>query len=365
MTKRYWVKMLEAARILPMSALQPAQRILIVRLSAIGDAMHAVPVLNALRDALPGAFLAWVVEGRTADLLRGHRALDELIALPRGWLKSPRTVLDLRHRLRALRFDTTIDLQGLSKSAIAAWLSGARRRIGLAGKDGREISRLLNNELVAPTRTHITERSLELLAPLGITDPEVRFDLPENPADAFIAGKILASHHISAPFAVINPGASWLSKRWPPERFAAVARHLGQSRGLGSLVVWAGDEERGWAEQIVTGSAGHATLAPPTSLGELAAIVRRAAIFVGSDTGPLHVAAAVGTPCVGLFGPMPSERNGPYGPQHITVQKMRLTGRGRDRRAAGPESMEAISVEHVTEACDQVLDRSHLARRSA
>jgi ADP-heptose:LPS heptosyltransferase len=170
---------------------------------------------------------------------------------------------------------------------------------------------------------------------------------------------------VSAPFAVINPGASWPSKRWPPERFAAVARHLGQSRGLGSLVVWAGDEERGWAEQIMAGSAGHATLAPPTTLGELAAIVRRAAIFVGSDTGPLHVAAAVGTPCVGLFGPMPSERNGPYGPQHITVQKMWLTGTGRDRRTAGPGSMEAIAVEHVTEACDRILDRGHLIRRSA
>jgi heptosyltransferase I len=348
-----------------MSAPQPAQRILIVRLSAIGDVMHAVPVLNALRDALPGAFLAWVVEGRTADLLREHQALDELIALPRGWLKSPRTVLGLRRRLRSLRFDTTIDLQGLSKSAIAAWLSGARRRIGLAGRDGREISRWLNNELVAPTRTHITERSLELLAPLGITRPVVRFDLAESPADAVFARKILGSQQVLAPFAVINPGASWPSKRWPAKRLAAVARHLGQSRGLKSLVVWAGDEERGWAEQIVAGSTEYATIAPATTLCELAAIVRRASIFVGSDTGPLHLAAALGTPCVGLFGPMPAERNGPYGPQHVSVQKIRLTGTSRERRTAGPESMEAISVDHVTEACDQILDRNHLARRSA
>jgi heptosyltransferase I len=348
-----------------MSAPQFSQRILIVRLSAIGDVMHAVPVLNALRDALPGAFLAWVVEGRTADLLRGHRSLDELISLPRGWLKSPRTVLDLRRRLRSLRFDATIDLQGLSKSAIAAWLSGARRRIGLAGKDGREISRWLNNELVAPTRTHITQRSLELLAPLGITNPVVRFDLAESPADALSARKMLDSQQVLAPFAVINPGASWPSKRWRLERLAAVARHLGQSRGLKSLVVWAGDEERGWAEQILANSSGHATIAPATTLCELAAIVRRASIFVGSDTGPLHVAAAVGTPCVGLFGPMPAERNGPYGPQHIAVQKMWLTGTSRERRSAGPESMEAISIEHVTEACHQVLDRANLARRSA
>ncbi|MBI3836501.1 MAG: glycosyltransferase family 9 protein [Planctomycetia bacterium] len=348
-----------------MSTPEPANRILIVRLSAIGDVLHGLPVANALRDALPQAFLAWVVEGRTADLLRGHRALDELIALPRGWLKSPRTVLDLRRRLRALQFDMTIDLQGLSKSAIAARLSGARRRIGLGGKDGRELSRWLNNELVRPTRTHVTDRNLELLAPLGITHPAVRFDLDDSPVNASAARKILDSQRVLAPFAVINPGASWPSKRWPAKRFAAVARHLGQLRGLESLVVWAGDQERGWAEQIVTGSAGHAMIAPATSLGELAAIVRRAALFVGSDTGPLHLAAAVGTPCVGLFGPMPAERNGPYGPQHIAVQKILLTGTSRQRRTAGPESMEAISVDHVTEACDQILDRGNLGRRSA
>ncbi len=348
-----------------MSTPEPVHRILIVRLSAIGDVLHGVPVLNALRDALPQAFLAWVIEGRTAELLRGHRALDELIELPRGWLKSPRTVLELRRRLRGLRFDTTIDLQGLSKSAIAARLSGARRRIGLAGKDGRELSRWLNNELVHVTRTHVTDRNLELLAPLGITDPAVRFDLEESPADALSASKMLGAQQVLVPFAVINPGASWPSKRWPPDRFAAVARHLGQSRGLKSLVVWAGEEERGWAEQIAAGSARCATMSPPTSLGELAAIARRAAIFVGSDTGPLHLAAAVGTPCVGLFGPMPAARNGPYGPQHITVQKMFFSGTSRQRRTAGPESMEAISVQHVTEACDRILDRNNRARSSA
>jgi ADP-heptose:LPS heptosyltransferase len=131
------------------------------------------------------------------------------------------------------------------------------------------------------------------------------------------------------------------------------------------LIVWAGDEERGWAEQIVAGSAGHATMAPATSLGELGAIVRRATIFISSDTGPLHLAAAVGTPCVGLFGPMPAERNGPYGAQHICVQKIVLTGTSRQRRTAGPESMEAISVEDVTDACDRILDHGSHARRSA
>jgi lipopolysaccharide heptosyltransferase I len=341
-----------------MPSLEPTVRILIVRLSAIGDVMHTVPLVNALRDALPNAFLAWVVEGRTADLLRSHRALDELIVLPRRWLRSPRVVLDLRRRLHELRFDVAIDAQGLSKSAIAGWLSGARRRVGFGGRDGREISPWLNNEWVVPTRAHIVERNLELLGPLGINDCEARFDLDDTPASATVAGEILESARLPERFALINPGAGWPSKLWPPDRYATVTRYLGQSRLLRSLVVWAGEQERVWAQEIVAGSAGCAALAPPTNLNELAAIARRATIFVGSDSGPLHVAAAVGTPCVGLFGPMPAERNGPYGPHNVAVQRVCLHGTSRERRNAGPESMAAISVADVTSACDQLLGRS-------
>jgi heptosyltransferase-1 len=348
-----------------MSKLEPNARILIVRLSAIGDVLHGLPVLNALRDALPRAFLAWVVESRAAELLRSHKALDELIVVPRRWLKSPREVIHLRRRLRALRFDLALDLQGLSKSAIAGRLSGAQRRIGFDGRDGRELSRWLNNQRVLPKRTHVIERNLELLAPLGIVDPLVRFDLEDTPSAALAAGKILGTLHLADRFAVINPGAGWPSKLWPTERYAAVTRHLGQARALRSLVVWAGPQELAWAEEIVAGSAGFAALAPATSLGELAAIARRAAVFIGSDTGPLHLAAAVGTPCVGLFGPMPAERNGPYGPQHIAVQKMHLSRTSRQRRNASPESMQAIAIEHVCAACDQILARGNPARRSA
>jgi lipopolysaccharide heptosyltransferase I len=341
------------------------QRILIVRLSAIGDVIHGLPVLNALRDALPEAFIAWVVEGAGGQLLRDHKALDELIVVPRKWLKSPRTVVDLRRRLRALRFDLALDLQGLTKSALAARLSGARRRIGFDGHDGREVSRWLNNDLVTATRTHVIDRNLELLAPLGITNPAVRFDLQDTPPDAQTAREIMAAARLSDRFAVINPGAGWPSKLWPAERFAGVARFLGTRHSLRSLVAWAGDAERALAEQIVAGSAGFAALAPATSLRELAAVTRRATLFVSSDTGPLHLAVAVRTPCVGLFGPMPSERNGPYGPQHVAVQKACIKGTSRDRRTAGPESMQAIAIEDVCHACDRILERAEPARRTA
>jgi len=341
------------------------QRILIVRLSAIGDVLHGLPVLNALRDARPRAFIAWVVEGAAGQLLRDHKALDELFVVPRKWLTSPRAVADLRRRLRALRFDISVDLQGLTKSAVAARFSGARQRIGFDGRDGRELSRWLNNVRVQPTRTHVVDRNLELLAPLGITDAVPRFDLDDAPADAQAAREILATRRLGERFAVINPGAGWPSKLWPAERFAGVARYLGTRHALRSLVVWAGEEERISAEQIVAGSAACATIAPATSLRELAAVARQASVFVSSDTGPLHLAAAVGTPCVGLFGPMPAERNGPYGPHHVAVQKMYFPATSRQRRTAGPESMEAISIEHVCEACDRILPGAEPTRRTA
>jgi lipopolysaccharide heptosyltransferase I len=331
-------------------------RILIVRLSAIGDVLHGLPVLCALRAALPEAHLAWVVEGRASELLAGHPALDELIVVPRGWLKRPKSVGSLWRRLRR-RFDVAIDVQGLTKSAIAARLSGAPLRIGFAAPAGRELSPWLNNRLVVATATHVVDRNLELLAPLGIRSSGARFDLPERAEDAATAERILAELCPGAAPALINPGAGWPSKLWPAERFAGVARHLGEVHRLPSLVVWAGAAERGWAEAIVAGSGGWARLAPATSLVELAALARRARLFVSSDTGPLHLAAAVGTPCVGLFGPMPAERNGPYGPGHIALQRVCLTGSSRSRRQANNDSMLAISVAQVIAACEQILFR--------
>jgi lipopolysaccharide heptosyltransferase I len=332
-------------------------RILIVKLSAIGDVVHAMPVACALRERFPGAFIAWLAEGRCGDLLRGHSAVDELIVVRRRWLKSPRQAWQLRGTLRRLRFDVSIDLQGLTKSAVAAWLSDARRRIGFAGEMGRELSAWLNNDRHVARLPHVVDRYLELLRPLGIDAPQVRFDLPHWPDAAATVEGFLAHSAVADRFAVINPGAGWPSKRWPPERFAAVARHLAATHGLRSVVVWAGALERQWAGEIAAASAGSAMPAPATSLVELAELARRATLLVASDTGPLHIAAAVGTPCVGLFGPMPAERNGPYGPGHIALQNAILTGPSRQRRRADNATMLAIGAAQVCRACDEMLHR--------
>ena len=337
--------------------MQP-QRILIVRLSAIGDVIQTMPVACALRERFPDATLVWAVEQRAGTLLQGHKALDELIMLPRGWLKSFSGVRRLRRRLREFDFDVTVDVQSLTKSAVLAWLSGARRRIGFGNPGGREFSKWLNNERVDPKTTHVIDRYLELLGPLGIHQPAVRFQVPEQEADRLTAERIIGEKALGDGYAIINPGAGWPSKLWPAERFAAVARHLGVTWRLPVLVVWGGGAEREAAERIVAEGGEKAVMSPSTSLPELAALARRAKLFIGSDTGPLHLAAAVDTPCVGLYGPWPAARHGPYGPRHIALQKMFFEGPTRGRRTAPPIYMESITTEMVCKACDEILDKS-------
>jgi len=333
-------------------------RILIVRLSAIGDVIQGMPIACALRERFPEAFLAWAVQEQAGTLLRGHAALDELILLPRGWLKSPRGVWRLRRRLRAMRFGIALEAQGLTKAALLAWLSGAKRRIGFGRPWGRELSRWINTERVDTPVDHVVDRNLVLLRPLGIESPQVRFDVPEPILDRIAAERMIAEAGIDGRFALLNVGAGWPSKLWPADRFATVAAELGRRHGLPSLVLWAGEEERAMAERVAAGSAGHARPAPATTLTEVAALARRARLFIGSDTGPLHLAAAVGTPCVGLYGPWPAKRHGPYGPGHVALEAKSFEGSTRQRRHASPEHMEAITVEMVCEACDEILARS-------
>lgn len=348
---------------MPLAAEARTPRILIVRLSAIGDVIHGLPVLCALREALPEAFLGWIVEGRAADLLEGHPALDALVRVPRGWLKSPREVWRVHRRMHALRFDAAIDLQCLTKSAIAARLSGARRRIGKAGEDGRELSKWFHNELVACGGSHVIEHYLELVKPLGVSSPQVRFDLPERDVDVRMAEEFLRTQGLRGRrIAILNPGAGWPSKVWPAERYGELARHLAKAHGVASVAVWGVPGELPLAQRIVAASDGHATLAPATSMTELAALCRRAAVFVGSDTGPMHLAVAVGVPTISLHGPSRAEWCGAYGPRNVRLQVRYEDGSALERRQADDSAMRAIEVPLVAEACDRLL-RSDVGRQ--
>jgi heptosyltransferase I len=342
----------------------PTSRILIVRLSAIGDTVLSVPVLCALRDRYPQATIGWIVECTSAPLLRGHPDLNHLIEVPRGWLKSPRLISSTAYKMWRIGFDVSLDLQGLTKSAVTAWLSGAKRRLGFTKCEfeGRELSGWINNELVEPTADHVVVRSLEMLKPLGIEDPAASFRLPEYEQSAAKMAKFILERGFGGGFVVINTGAGWPSKLWPAERYAAVARHLGHAWNLPSIVAWAGAAEQQVADQIIVKAGGYAHMAPPTSLTELASLARRARLFIGSDTGPLHIAAAVGTPCVGLYGPMPAKRCGPYGMQHLALQNIAIEGKLKNRKTGTNQSMLAIGIHDVCVACDKILDRQKAAK---
>lgn len=335
-------------------------RILITRLSAVGDCIHTMPLIGALRDRYPDAWIGWAVQAGPATLLEGYPGLDEIVVVNRDWLKSLSEVRALGRRLRALRIDVALDPQSLTKSSLLGWLSGAPIRIGFDRPQGRELSLLLNNVRVAPTQEHVVRRYLELVQRLtGIVEPAVRFQLPRR--DPGMLQDFVRRTHLGQGYAVLNPGAGWDSKLWLPRRFAQVAKHLGACHRLPSVVVWAGDRERQWAEQIVARSGGHAWLAPPTSLPELAELMRGARLCVAADTGPLHLAAAVGTPCVGLYGTTRPERCGPYGRQHRTVQACFQPGNSRQRRTAGNDAMQAIEATDVIRACDQLLSSAEAA----
>jgi lipopolysaccharide heptosyltransferase I len=344
-------------------AVENAPRILIVRVSAIGDVIHGIPTLCALREAFPGAFLAWVAEGSSGDVLEGHPALDELVRVPRRWWKLPREVWRMRNRLREMQFDVAIDLQCLTKSSVTAWLSGAPRRIGMAGAYGRELSRWFNNELVEASGAHVIEQYLSLLRPLGIESPAVKFDLPTRVAEADYVERFLkTSGLVGRRFAVLNPGAGWPSKIWPAERYGALARHLKDAHGVASVAAWGLKTELTLAETIVASSGGSAQLAPPTTMLQLAALCRRAALFVGSDTGPMHLAVAVGTPTISMHGPSRGDWCGAYGPQNIRLQIRYEDGSSLERRRADDAAMRAITIEMAAHACDHIL-RLHAARK--
>ena len=331
-------------------------RFLITRLSHIGDCILTLLLACAIKRAMPEAHLSWVVERPTDALLRNHWAVDELVVLPRGWRRSVSKLLSIRAQLRRLRPQVVLDPQSLTKSALLGWLSGATQRIGFRGPHGRELAPLLNNHFVEPNCTHLLDRTLALLEPLGIDDSHPVFDLqiPESAQAAM--GSFLQTHHLGCRFALVNPGGSWPSKRWSPRKFARVAAYLGEAHEVPSVVVWAGDEERQWAETIVKRSRGRAVLAPRTDLCELASLSAQAAFFVGGDTGPLHIAAAMGTPCIGLYGPTKPQDSGAYGNEHLAVQAFYQSGNRRTRRNS-TIAINAIDVELVTDACDKMLRR--------
>jgi heptosyltransferase-1 len=308
-----------------------APRIAIIKLSSLGDVLHALPVARALRRALPGAHLTWVVEAREYAILRDHPDLDSVVPVDtRLWRRlvwrpsGAREVLSkvgrLRERIRRASFDVAIDLQGLLKSGLLTAYTGAPVRIGFsAGRCRERWNALFTNRHVTPpvSARHIVEQYLALLAPLGIDPGPVEFHVPVPAAAERRMEELLVKEGVKPGdrLVAINPGAGRANKRWPVARFSALAERLASEAGARLLLLW-GPDEAFMARDIALALPGHsALLAPPTDLGELTALLKRCRLMIANDTGPLHLAAALGTPALGLFGPTSAERNGPYGPR--------------------------------------------------
>ena len=299
------------------SGSQAPSRFLIVRLGSLGDIIHAIPAVAALRAALPSAQIDWAVDPRYVDLIRMISVVDHPVPLdPRaGLMRLFATMSELRKR----KYKVAIDFQGLIKSATITRFAGAERSLGFPQAELREQAAraLYSDSPESVHAAHVVYKNLELVAALGIKTGEPQFPL-HVPRTAAV--EEVEARFAGAPFALINPGAAWPNKRWPPDRYGRVAAAIRERFGWPSLVLW-GPKEQPQAAAVVESSNGAATLAPHTSIVDLFGIAKAARIAVSGDTGPLHIAGAVGTPLVALFGPTYAERNGPWNPADIVVSR--------------------------------------------
>ncbi|MGD8898185.1 MAG: glycosyltransferase family 9 protein [Acidobacteriota bacterium] len=293
---------------------------LIIRLSSIGDVVHTLPTLAALQQH--GWEAGWIVEPASSVLLGGNPALEQMIAAPAAkafrWSEALAAVRAARER----RYDAALDFQGLWKSAAWARFAGARRVIGFDRPWRKEpASALLIGERadLPLGRDHVIDKNLALLGPLGIEATGLReFPLPSSAAAVARVDVGLNELGVGE-FAILNPAGGWESKLWPAERFGEAARGL-RERGLRSIVTW-GPGEGELADRVVASSGGAAVRSFPTTLLDYAELARRARLVIAADTGPLHLACAVKTPVVALFGPTDPARNGPFDPADEVIRR--------------------------------------------
>jgi len=317
--------------------------VLIVKLSSIGDVVHTLPAAALLRRALPDARIAWVVERRAGAILKDSPVIDALIEVDSlAWRRDffrGSGFGEMRERLGQLRevpgangdgrTDIALDFQGLIKSGLLAFASRAKRRIGFETDDLRETqSRVFLTEQVGTSELkHVIEKNLALARAVlsGSSKPTARtapsnssyeFPIAVSTDDEKYVDEMIQDRRVR--FAIINPGGGWPTKLWSSQRYAELADWLWSDCGFPSFVT-SGPGEEALAQKVADGARSGAARPIASTLKQYVALARRASLFVGGDTGPLHLAAASGTPIVGLYGPTSAERNGPFDHRDITV----------------------------------------------
>jgi lipopolysaccharide heptosyltransferase I len=320
--------------------------ILIVRLGALGDVVHTIPAVAAIRTAFPQSRIDWLVDRKHRDIVDLVTVVDRVIAIDSnslaGWSEAVRL-------LRQTKYATAIDLQGLLKSAMLARSVHGRRTIGFPMKHLREkAARLFYTAAPDPgDATHVIYKNLALLTPLAVIDRRLRFplEIPHTPTVVQVVTRFEPNGYV-----LINPGAAWPNKQWPPERFGEVAAAMARDFGWRSLVLW-GPGEQEIAHAVVAASAGAAESSPPTTIPDLVGIARHARMMISGDTGPLHIAGAVNTPIVALYGPTQPERNGPWGLHDVAISRVQQCSCLYERKCRKTERcIDDISVAEVMSA---------------
>jgi len=304
--------------------------ILIVKLSAIGDVVHSIPALSALRRMFPRARIGWLVEELSAPLLVNNPDLDHLFVLKRRW-RSRRIVASYTSEIapfirsvRAIRWDVGLDLQGLTKSAFYTWMSRAPLRIGYGDKYGRELSRVFNNRIVKPDpvkEPHVVQRHLRLLReihPDAPTSATGTIHLMQSEREAISARLAESGREGDEPLLCINPAGGWTSKLWPTESYALAGANIAREHGLRPMVLW-GPGEENLRDAVAEGLRRHGAnplVAPRTTIREMCALLSQCRFYLGGDTGPSHIAGLLGIPTISVFGASDGDRNRPW-PQSI------------------------------------------------
>ncbi|MBW2675608.1 MAG: lipopolysaccharide heptosyltransferase II [Deltaproteobacteria bacterium] len=340
--------------------------ILIVKLSAIGDVIHTLPLLAALRKRYPDAHITWAIEEASADIITGHPCLDRaLVSRRKKWLGNLRALRDVKKTigeirsfvatLRDRKYDLVVDFHGLLKSSIVVLLSGGRRRVGYDSM--QELSGLfLNDKVYEDMEKHAVDRYLDLVRHLGADTDTPEFHIHIEEENQRRVEHLLEEHGINPkdPFVSVNPVALWDTKMWEDSKFAELCDRI-----VGELklpVVFTGGTDRETVGHIRSlMQLPSVDLTGRTTLRDLAYLYERSSLVVTTDSGPMHVAAAVGTPTVALFGPTDPARTGPYGEGHTIVRKDLPCSPCFLKRCATRRCMEAISVEEVFQAVQKKM----------
>ncbi|HSU24717.1 MAG TPA: lipopolysaccharide heptosyltransferase I [Pyrinomonadaceae bacterium] len=338
--------------------------ILIVKLGAIGDVIHTLPALAAMRRAMPEAKISWAVEKRSAEILRGNTMIDDLIEVDTRKIRSENIigkVPEIGRQLRELKkngFDVAIDFQGLLKSATIAKLSGAKHRWGFSREDLREpASRVfLTNSVRVPERTHVISKNLLLAGEAfeaSYSSENLEFLISTVEAHRDEAELIIKQ--AGGSFAILNPAGGWVTKLWPAERFGRLADRIWEEHRLVPLIA-TGPKESDLSNAVMGASRSGKALAIQPSLKGFFELAKRAAIYVGGDTGPTHLAVAAKTPIVGIFGPTEWWRNGSPDREDICVERTDIGCRvDCHRRKCSNWICMDISAETVLNAVNQRL----------